>query len=78
MLAWRMGRTPPAHITTDEEKKNWATTVGIARFWVMTVAIKKSHISANRLKVTGHPCWALPGCACFARVGGSPLPSSLG
>lgn len=51
MLSWRMGRTPPAHLETEEEKKNWATTASIARFWVMTVAIKKSRISANRLKV---------------------------
>lgn len=52
MLAWRMGRTPPSHIESEEDQKNWATTVSIARFWVMTVAIKKSRISANRLKVS--------------------------
>lgn len=54
MLSWRMGRTPPAHLTTDEEKKAWQTTADIARFWVMTVAIKKSRISSNRLKVRTH------------------------
>jgi len=50
VMAWRMGRTPPAYITGEKERENWATTVSIARFWVMTVAIKKSRISANRLK----------------------------
>jgi hypothetical protein len=65
VMAWRMGRTPPAYITGEKERENWATTVSIARFWVMTVAIKKSRISANRLKVSGHRSLALSGC--FAR-----------
>ena len=33
----------------------WSVQVNICRFWVMTVAIKKSRISASRLKVPHQP-----------------------
>jgi len=49
--AWRMGRNPPADIVGDEEElRKWQIRVRVARLWVMTVAIKKSRISASRFK----------------------------